>query len=75
MYNRVFYTSQKVRIRVVRCPGVSFISTRRGFLSMHKNFSTIGFLYLSKGLEFRLSGDGDYDSSHYKESIPYFTFA
>ena len=42
---------------------------------MHKNFSTIGFLYLSKGLEFRLSGDGDYDSSHYKESIPYFTFA
>ena len=32
MYNRVFYTSQKVRIRVVRCLGVSFISTRRGFL-------------------------------------------
>ena len=40
-----------------------------------QEFSTIGFLYLSKGLEFRLSGDGDYDSSHYKESIPYFTFA
>ena len=39
-----------------------------------QEFSTIGFLYLSKGLEFRLSGDGDYDSSHYKESIPYFTF-
>ena len=31
-----------------------------------QEFSTIGFLYLSKGLEFRLSGDGDYDSSHYK---------
>ena len=76
MYNRVFYTSQKVRIRVVRCPGVSFISTRRGFFDQcTRNFSTIGFLYLSKGLEFRLSGDGDYDSSHYKESIPYFTFA
>ena len=72
MHNRVFYTSQKVRIRVVRCPGVSFISTRRGFWFYG---STIGFLYLSKGLEFRLSGDGDYDSSHYKESIPYFAVA
>ena len=39
-----------------------------------QEFSTIGFLYLSKGLEFMLSGDGDYDSPHYKESIPYFTF-
>ena len=37
-----------------------------------QEFSTIGFLYLSKGLEFRLSGDGDYDSSHYKESIPFY---
>ena len=45
MHNRVFYTSQKVRIRVVRCPGVSFISTRRGFDSMvlHKNLVQSGF--------------------------------
>ena len=75
MYNRVFYTSQKVRIRVVRCPGVSFISTRRGFLINAQEFYYNRVSIPLKGLEFRLSGDGDYDSSHYKESIPYFTFA
>ena len=40
------------------------LTTRRGFWlnDFAQEFSTIGFLYLSKGLEFRLSGDGDCDS-------------
>ena len=41
---------------------------------LHKNWVQSGF-YTSQKVRFRVSGDGDYDSSQeYKESIPYFYF-
>ena len=77
-YNRVSIPPKRFRFRLSDAREChSYLQGKalifNSFQSIFKDRVQSGF-YTSQKVRFRLSGDGDYDSSHYKESIPYFTF-